>query len=81
MANSARYCMSSSEDSFSSFEKTYSLLLNNSVAAQSRAKVTSLSTLKPAASMELDIKSNASSAESIPGAKPPSSPTAVENPF
>ena len=31
--------------------------------------------------MELDIKSSASSAESIPGANPPSSPTAVEKPF
>ena len=31
--------------------------------------------------MELDIKSNASSADSIPGANPPSSPTAVDKPF
>ena len=43
--NLVRYSISSPEDSLSSFEKTYSLLFNNSVAAQSKAKVTSLSTL------------------------------------
>ena len=76
-----RYSINSSDDNFSLFEKTYFLFFNNSVAAQSSAKVTSLSTSYPASWMELDIKSSASSAESIPGANPPSSPTAVEKPF
>ena len=67
LAKLERYSINSS-DVLSLFEKTYSLFSNNSVATNPPRL--SLSASYPASWMELDVKSSASSTESIPEPKP-----------